>query len=107
MESRLPTTAPLWSILIRLLRLFFDGTHPFCYGWIYWGEVYGHLPQTKSSPFEWDSASYLIIEEVRQVLQSDGYFTKLVEYYAEEPNSDPSNLDTRDECVCRISFIAA
>jgi hypothetical protein len=38
-----------------------------------------------------------MIREVREVLRSEGYFSKLVEYYAEEPNSDPSNIDTRDE----------
>jgi hypothetical protein len=78
-------------------RLYFDGTHTFCYGWILWGTVYGHLPQTGKSPFEWHDSSQPMLNEVREVLQSEGYFTKLVEYYAEEPNVDPTNLDTRDE----------
>lgn len=38
-----------------------------------------------------------MLNEVREVLRAKGYFDKLVEYYAEEPNADPSNLDTRDE----------
>jgi proteasome activator subunit 4 len=40
-----------------------------------------------------------MLNEVREVLRSKDYFTKLVEYYAEEPNVDPASLDTRDDCV--------
>ena len=66
-------------------------------GWVRWGEVYGHLPQTQASPFAWEEASRPMLDEVREVLRSEGYFTKLIGYYAEEPNVDPAALDTRDE----------
>ncbi|KAG8821347.1 hypothetical protein FRC18_011359 [Serendipita sp. 400] len=80
-------------------ELYFDGTHAFSFGWVMWGDVFGHLPNTGSSPFQWDKPSQPTLDEVRQVLKQDGYFTKLIGYYAEEPNSDPSSLDSRDDCV--------
>lgn len=80
-------------------QLYFDGTHTYCYGWVLWGDVYGHLPQASETMWEWDPASQLMLNEVREVLRSKDYFTKLVEYYSEEPNVDPASLDTRDDCV--------
>ncbi|PVG02608.1 hypothetical protein CPB86DRAFT_822639 [Serendipita vermifera] len=80
-------------------ELYFDGTHTFCYGWVIWGTVFGHLPQTGKSPFKWHESSQPMLNEVREVLRTEGYFAKLIEYYAEEPNVDPTNLDTRDDCV--------
>ncbi|CAG8591712.1 12397_t:CDS:10, partial [Acaulospora colombiana] len=83
--------------LTMVQRLYFDGTHTFCYGWVVWGTVFGHVPQTGKSPFQWHESSQPMLNEVREVLRTEGYFTKLVEYYAEEPNVDPTNLDTRDD----------
>jgi hypothetical protein len=80
-----------------IFRLYFDGSHTFCYGWLIWGDVYGHLPQTGTSPFLWHEGSQTLMNEIRQVLHSDDYFSKLVAYYAEEPNVDPTTLDTREE----------
>lgn len=80
-------------------ELYFDGSHTYCLGWARWGEVYGHVPQTQKSPFAWEEASRPMLNEVRDVLRSAGYFDKLIEYYAEEPNVDPASLDTRDDCV--------
>lgn len=82
-----------------ILRLYFDGSHTFCFGWVLWGTVYGHLTQTGTSPFKWQEGSQALMNEIRQVLHSDDYFSKLIAYYAEEPNVDPATIDTREEYV--------